>query len=152
MRGNWAGSSQNEFDYSRRGIQAIFPLLDCRSCEKFGLAHFFNFNFLARKKSWPNRAPILIKCRFSHYTIEKWPSPKFSQLLTLKKRKTDLGTSPRVVRLFRRSSSSMSSRHGAITNLEAKKALFVTWKNVPRKKRPYPLYFGKWIYSSEASF
>ena len=41
-RGNRAGSSRNEFDYSRRGTQAIFPLLGCRSYENFGLliAHF----------------------------------------------------------------------------------------------------------------
>ena len=42
-RGNRAGSSQNEFDYSRRGTQAILPLPDCRSCENFGLAHFSIF-------------------------------------------------------------------------------------------------------------
>ena len=39
-RGNRAGSSRNEFDYSRRGTQTSFPLLDYRSCENFGLAHF----------------------------------------------------------------------------------------------------------------
>ena len=50
-RGNRAGSSRNEFDYSRRGTQTSFPLLDCRSCENFVLiiAHF-SF-FLLLKKS-----------------------------------------------------------------------------------------------------
>ena len=39
-RGNRAGSSRNEPDYSRRGTQISFPLLESRNCEKFGLAHF----------------------------------------------------------------------------------------------------------------
>ena len=38
-RGNRAGSSRNESDYSRRGTQISFPLLESRSCENFGLAH-----------------------------------------------------------------------------------------------------------------
>ena len=54
-RGNRTGSSRNEFAYSRRGTQAIFPLLDCRSCEKFGLAH--SFNFLTRKKNLTKWSP-----------------------------------------------------------------------------------------------
>ena len=79
-RGNRAGSSQNEFDYSRRGTQISFPFLDCRSCENFGLyvAHFSTF--FVEKKRLSNRAPFLINCHFSHYTIEKWAGPKFSQL------------------------------------------------------------------------
>ena len=48
-RGNRAGPSRNEYDYSRRGTQAISTLLDCRSCENFGLAHFSIF--LLEKKS-----------------------------------------------------------------------------------------------------
>ena len=39
-RGNRAGSSRNESDYSRRGTQISFPLLESRSCDNFGLAHF----------------------------------------------------------------------------------------------------------------
>ena len=39
-RGNQAGFSRNESDYSRRGTQTSFPLLESRSCEKFGVAHF----------------------------------------------------------------------------------------------------------------
>ena len=49
QRGNRAGSSRNKFDYSRRGAQTSFPLLGCRSCEKFGVAHF-SF-FLLEKKN-----------------------------------------------------------------------------------------------------
>ena len=48
-RGNRADSSQNESDHSRRGTQAIFPLLESRSCENFGLAHF-SFFLLEKKK------------------------------------------------------------------------------------------------------
>ena len=66
-RGNQAGSSRNEFDSSRRGTQAIFPLLDCRSCEHFGLANIFNFTagiFFLTKHIW-------INCQFSDYTFKK---------------------------------------------------------------------------------
>ena len=46
---------------------------------------------------------------------------------TVEKRKTDLGTSPRVVRLIPRSAGSISSLHGAKTNLKAKEnTLFAT--------------------------
>ena len=54
-RENRAGSSRNEIDYSRRSNQAIFPLLDCRSCENFGLAHFSIFSL--EKKSRSNKSP-----------------------------------------------------------------------------------------------
>ena len=40
---NRAGSSRNEFDYSRRNTQTSFSLLDRRSCDNFGLAHFSMF-------------------------------------------------------------------------------------------------------------
>ena len=66
----------NKFDYSRRGTQAIFPLLDCRSREIFGLAHFSIF----LPDFFFTRDPILINCQFSDYIVEKWASPKFSQL------------------------------------------------------------------------
>ena len=49
MRGNRGGSSRNESDYSRRGTQISFPLVDCRRCEDFGLAHFSIF--LLEKKA-----------------------------------------------------------------------------------------------------
>ena len=119
--GNGAGSSRNESDYSRRGTQAIFPLLDCRSCEIFGLAHFLIF--LLEKKSWPNRAPILINCQFSDYTIE-------DELLIVRNyrdcdsREAENWSgylSNRVVRLISRRAGSISSLYGAITNLNAKK-------------------------------
>ena len=35
-----SGPSRNESDCSRRGTQTSFPLLESRSCESFGLAHF----------------------------------------------------------------------------------------------------------------
>ena len=38
-RGNRAGSSRNESDYSRRGTQISFPLLESRSCENLSLIH-----------------------------------------------------------------------------------------------------------------
>ena len=47
---------------------------------------------------------------------------------TLEKRKTDLGTSPRVVRLIPRRAGSISSLYRAKTNLKAKKTLFATSK------------------------
>ena len=48
-RRNRAGSSRNECDYSQRGTHTSFPLLDCRSCDNFGLAHFSTI--LLEKKS-----------------------------------------------------------------------------------------------------
>ena len=49
-RGNRTGSSRNESGYSRRGTQTSFPLLESRSCRKFGLAPFSIF-LLEKKKS-----------------------------------------------------------------------------------------------------
>ena len=66
--GNRAGSSMNEFDYSRRGTQTIFSLLDCRSCENFGLAHFSIF--LPEKKLIKQSPNIY---QFSDDTIENEP-------------------------------------------------------------------------------
>ena len=48
---------------------------------------------------------------------------------TLEKRKTDLGTSPRVVKLLPRRAGSISSLYGAKPDLKAKKAL------QPKKKK-----------------
>ena len=39
-RGNRAGSSRNESNYSRRDTQISFAFLESRSCDNFGLAHF----------------------------------------------------------------------------------------------------------------
>ena len=47
-----SGTSLKEFDYSRRGTEAIFPLFACRSCDNIGLAHFSIF--LLEKKSRSN--------------------------------------------------------------------------------------------------
>ena len=66
----------------------------------------------------------------------------YSELLataTLEKRKTDLGTSPRVVRLIPRRAGSISSLYGAKTNLKAKKNSVCNLKRkVPHNKRPKP--------------
>ena len=69
MRGSRAGSYRNEFDYSRRGTQTSFPLVDCRSCENVGLYHFSIF--LLEKKKVIKQSPLLINYQFSGYTIEK---------------------------------------------------------------------------------
>ena len=51
---------------------------------------------------------------------------------TLEERKTDLGTSPRVVRLIPRRAGSISSLYGAKPNLKAKKYPFATSKKTSR--------------------
>ena len=72
---------------SERGTQSSFPLLDCRSGEKFGLliAHFSIF--LLEKQVDQTEPPFFIICQFSDYTIDKSAieksaihSSKFSQL------------------------------------------------------------------------
>ena len=55
-RGNRTGSSRNESVYSRRGTQTSFPLLENRSCKKFGLAPFSIF--LLEKKSVKTKPPF----------------------------------------------------------------------------------------------
>ena len=42
QRGNRAGVSRNEPDYSRRGTKIRFPLLKGHSCERFGMAQLLN--------------------------------------------------------------------------------------------------------------
>ena len=110
-RGNRAGSSWNESDYSRRGTQTSFSLLD----REFRTTRSSFFNLPARKKSWSNR----INRQFSGYTIEKWASPEFSQLRLSRSGKAGLGTSPRVVRLIPRRAGSFSSLYGK-NKLESK--------------------------------
>ena len=64
-------------------------------------------------------------------------NPKLSRLRQSRSGKTDLDTSPRVVRLIPRRARSISSRYGANTNLKAKNTLFATSKpKVLHKKRP----------------
>ena len=56
---------------------------------------------------------------------------------TLEKRETDLGTSPRVVRLIPRKAGSISFLYVAKTNLKAKKmSVRNLRKKIPNKKRP----------------
>ena len=62
--------------------------------------------------------------------------PEILATATLEKRKTDLGTSPRVLRLIPRRAGSISTLYGAKTNLKAKKKLCKLKKNVPPNKRP----------------
>ena len=54
-RGNRAGSFRNESAYSRRGTRISFPLLDCRGCENFGVAHFATF--LLKKQKLIKQSP-----------------------------------------------------------------------------------------------
>ena len=64
---------------------------------------------------------------------ENWKTNQ-SEILataTLEKRKTDLGTSPRVVRLIPSRAGSISSLYGAKTNLKAKNLCLQ-----PQKKNP----------------
>ena len=96
--------------YSRRRIQTSFPLLDCLSCENFGLAHSSIFLLYTskyiEKLDQTEPAPFLINCQFSEYTNNS------------KNEQTDLGTyrSPRVVRVIPRRACSISSLYGAKTN------------------------------------
>ena len=110
--------------YARRGTQTSFPLLESRSCEIFRLllevAHFSIF--LLGKKSWSNRALVLFNCQFSDHPIEKWASPKFSQLRLSKTRKLIWVLVPlRVVRLIPRRAGSISSLYGAKSIFRRKK-------------------------------
>ena len=50
---------------------------------------------------------------------------------TIEKRENGLGASLRVVELIPRRAGSISAIYGAVTNLKAKKALFVTLKESP---------------------
>ena len=60
-RRNRAGSSRNECDYSRRGTQTSFPLLDCRSCVNFGLAHFSIVLLLIEEKKLIKKTPHFVQ-------------------------------------------------------------------------------------------
>ena len=57
---------------------------------------------------------------------------------TLEKRETDLGTSPRVVRLIPRRTGSISSLYGVKTNLKTKALFATSTKNVPHNGRFSP--------------
>ena len=78
-RGNQAGSSWNEFDYSRRGTRTSVPHLDCRSCDNFGLL-LAKIPIIWLGKKDQTEPPFWWTASFSDYTIEKLASPKFSQL------------------------------------------------------------------------
>ena len=85
-RGNRAGSPRNEFDYSRRGTQTGFPLLDCRSCANFELIR--TSQMCSQKTGrWSKKGAPFDQLFFSSKKIEKWASPKFSQLRQSRSRK-----------------------------------------------------------------
>ena len=129
-RGNRAGSSRNEFNYSRRGTQSSFLFLDCRRCKNFGLGHFSVF--LVERRRLSNRAPLLINCQFSHYKIEKMSLSEILAIATLENRLTDLSTSPTVVRLIPSRAGKISSLYGAKPNLKEEK-LRRNHKKKPRR-------------------
>ena len=52
-RGKRAGSARNESDYSRRGTQISFPLLESRSCENFGLSQISISSLEKRNQAEP---------------------------------------------------------------------------------------------------
>ena len=59
-------------------------------------------------------------------------NPEILATATIEKRETGLGTSPRVVKLIPRRAVSISSLHGAKTNLKAKKNMLATSKKKSR--------------------
>ena len=120
-RGNRAGSSRNDSDYSRRGTQTSFPLLDSRNQESLGLAHF-SIQFSSYKTSYQTEPPFCSAVSFMT-THLKMSLSEILEPATLEKRGTVLGTSPRVVRLFPRRAGSIFALCGAIINLKARKAL-----------------------------
>ena len=79
-RGNQAGSSWNEFDYSPRGTRTSVPHLHCRSCNNFGVLVANIRTIGLENKVDQTELPFLSTVSFSDYTIEKIASPKFSQL------------------------------------------------------------------------
>ena len=52
-RRNRVGSSRNESDYSRRGAQISFALLESRSCENFGLSQISISSLEKRNQAEP---------------------------------------------------------------------------------------------------
>ena len=127
-RENRAGSSRNGFGYSRSSERYPdqFPVSRLSQLREFQTSSFFNF--LPSKKKFIKQIPL-----FDHLSVFSLDNRKMSwcEILataTLEKRKTDLGTSPRVVRLIPSRAGSLSSLYEAKTNLKAKKSLFATSK------------------------
>ena len=94
--------------------QISFPLLESRSCENFGLVHFFNC--LVRKVV-VEQIGFVWSTFFFSTKVKKWAinSPKFSQLRLYRSGKTDPGAPPTVVRPIPRKAGSISSLYGSKT-------------------------------------
>ena len=131
-RGNRAGPSRNESVYSQRGTQTSFPLLDCRSCDKFGVRSSF-CNFLARKKKLIKQSPLFdqlvsfLITQLKNEILAPATLEKSGKLVWVPLREY-------VVRLIPRRPGSISSLYGAKTNLKAKTSLFATSKKCPAYK------------------
>ena len=111
QRGNRVGSYRNESDYSRKGTQTSFPLFESRSCENFGLDHF---QFSCNKKNVDQtESPFCLTAIFlTRKSKNELLVVRILVIATLPKRDSDLGTSPRVVKLIPRRAGSISSIYG----------------------------------------
>ena len=78
-------------------------------------------SFLARKKKLIKQSPHFYQLSAFRQHNRKMSWFEIIATATLKKRKTGLGTSPRVVRLIPRRPGSISSLYGANTDLKAKR-------------------------------
>ena len=107
-----------------------FPASRLSQLREFRTSSFFNV--LSRKKTMIKQSP-----RFDQLSVcwlNNWKM-SYSELLAtaaLEKRKIDLGTFPRVVRLIPRSAGSISSLYGAKLIWKQKKSLFATSKKMSR--------------------
>ena len=91
-RGNRAGSSWNQSDYSRRGTQVRVPLLECRSCEDSGLLINHLPIFLLEKKLIKQSPLYVSPAAFLTRQFNKKLLYEWSEILasaTLEKRETD---------------------------------------------------------------
>ena len=135
-RGNRAGSSRNEFDYSRRGTQTTFPLLDFRSCEGVGLARFSIF--LLEKEVDEKQNPLLDQLSVFWLHNSKMSLFEILATATLEKQKTWSGyLSESSQTHSERRPGSISSLYGAKTNLKAKKYSRVSVCNLKKWSPAY---------------
>ena len=79
-RGNRAGSSREWVSLLSERYPDQLSVSRLSQLREFRTSSFSNFFLLIGKKKLSNRVPFFINCQFSHYTIEKWVGPKFSQL------------------------------------------------------------------------
>ena len=139
------GSSRNESDYSRERYPHQFPAPRGRSCKLFGRAHFFP-DASHKKKLHQTQHSLLFNRHFSDETIDQCASPEMLQTTTLERRKSGLGTSPRLVGLIPR-------RDDAKYSLPGQKPIP---KQIKRYCQPQNIYRKKWLtimlYSSAGGF